>query len=159
MKWDFYRNDLIFHTNSNFLPFQQRFLGLSNILMIILLTVIYANLFIFEVFWKNQTNHEVQQSLAVYNNLTVVLTNENDENEPNDRQMTRTVKAISLLFVVCWSLFFVVISQNEADYSFVKYTFLLALIKSTLNPFLCLWMNSEFRNLLMKLKFWWKRSD
>jgi hypothetical protein len=140
----------------NFHLLQQTFLGLSNSLMIVLIIAIYAVLFSYENVWKVKENDTVQQPQAVYNNLTVELSNDNDEDESNDRQMARTVKTITLLFVILWLPFFVAVSQSEetANYSLKKYAFLLAVLKSTLNPFLCLCINDEFRTFLMKLKFW-----
>jgi 7 transmembrane receptor (rhodopsin family) len=119
-----------------------------------LLTAIYSIWFVFEKVWKTDSN-QLNQPQAVYNNLSVELSNENNEDEVIDRQMTKTVKAISFFFAVCWLPFFIAISESEetTSYSLKKYTFLLTLIKSAFNPIVCVFMNAEFRQF-QNLKCW-----
>jgi hypothetical protein len=120
--------------------------------MTLLLTAIYSFWFVFEKVWKTDSN-QPNQPQAVYNNLSVELSNEDNEDEVIDRRMTKTVKAISFLFVVCWLPFFMAISEETTTYSVRKYTFILTLVKSALNPIVCVFINPEFRQF-QNLKCW-----
>lgn len=132
-------------------------LGISNMFFTIVLIGITTTLFVFQNYWQKKTdfvnNRQVQ---VVYNNLTVELSDNNDEDEVNNRKIIKTVQAMSILFVFCWFPFFTVISQpfeENVNYTMKKYTFLLAVLKSILNPILVFYINDNFRVLLKKVPF------
>lgn len=125
--------------------------------MTILLIAIFTASFFHQNYIQNQSNPTNQPSPIVYNNLSIELSETDDDSDDiNDPEMVQTVLAIAVLFVICWLPFFTTVSQSEEvfDYTIKKYAFLLAIIKSSLNPLLLFLVNSEFKLLFNKIKFW-----
>ena len=124
--------------------------------MTILLIATYTFSFFIQSYLQIRLNLS-QPSPIVYNNLVIELSSENEENdEAKDFETIKTVVVTTFLCVICWLPFFTAISQSEdsVDYSLKKYTFLLAAMKSSLNPLALIFINCQYRVLLDKIKFW-----
>ena len=143
--------------------FQQKLLGILNLLMTILIIATYTISFFIQNYLQNRLNLN-QTSPVIYNNLSIELSSdcEGENDEAKDFETIKTVVVTTFLCVICWLPFFTAIFQSEdsVDYSLKKYTFLLAAMKSSLNPLALISMNCQYRLLLGKIKFWsWFRRN
>jgi hypothetical protein len=130
---------------------EREVLGISNILMAIALIATYTISFLFERWHRNRPNLR-QPSPFVYNNLSMEILPYTNEETATDPPIIKSVLSMTLLFIICWLPFFTAVSQPEeiADYTLKKYTFFLAIFKSSLNPFLLFATNPNFRHLKLR---------
>lgn len=112
--------------------------------------------FLVKTLHKPSSNVERTHSRAVYNNVTVDLMDDLDENDGDNvnNLMITTVTAISCLCLCCCVPFYLTISFLSSSKLFTLITFLLSVFRSFINPLVCIIVNPEFRNLIRKLKFW-----
>lgn len=95
------------------------------------------------------------QPQAVYQNLSVELSNENDGDADIIKSpMSRTLIAVAFLTVVCWLPYLLAESISESR-KFDYFTLSLATCRSAVSPVLCVCINYDFRVLIKKIKCWW----
>lgn len=123
----------------------------------ITVVVLSIALIAIKVIQKPSRHVQASNPEAVYNNLTVEIMSEGQEELEtiNINRMTRTVVAIACFAILCFLPhqinYFSAVKINDVS---LRFSFIASALRSILNPILCICVNPEFRVLIKKAKCW-----